>query len=40
LRGDCQAGIATGVEGGVLITGPQLAVLIIGGTLPGMLLRV
>jgi hypothetical protein len=40
VRGDCQAGGATGVEGGVLITGHQLTVLIVGSTLPGMLLLV
>ncbi len=40
MRGDCRASGATGVEGGVLITGHWSAVLIIGGTLPGMLLHV
>ncbi len=40
MRGDCQASGATGVEGGALITGRWSAVLIIGGTLPGMLLHV
>jgi hypothetical protein len=40
VHGDCWAGSATGVEGGALITGHWSAVLIIGGTLPGMLLCV
>ncbi len=39
VHGDCQASVATGVEGGALITGRWLAVLIIGGTLLGMLLH-
>jgi hypothetical protein len=39
LRGDHWAGVATSVEGGVLIIGRWSAILIIGGMLPGMLLR-
>ncbi len=40
VHGDCQAVDAMGVEGWALITGRCLAVLIIGGTLPGMLFHV
>ncbi len=40
LHGDCWAGVATVVEGGVLIAGHWWAALIMGGRLPGMLLCV
>jgi hypothetical protein len=40
LRGDCRAGVASVMEGGVSITGCWPAASIMGGTLPGMLLQV